>query len=781
MPLSDNYTVLSSAVRLANSGKLTYVARLQAIVDLVFRSFPLSSVAVYLVDEDRRHLTSKITDAAEASPFGCFIPLGEGIAGRCATEKVPVNLAPNSIHPEEWRTGNEAGFIALPLLDEGRLYGVLSLGTPVRNGLSVADHAVLDDLATVLAGVVNSFMISQWADRRTVMMDQIADLVKILNRSLHPDVLVPQVLQACHRVTDSCCTVLRLFPNDNDIPDGIFHKVKYRFRTLLDTFFDIEETCHGRVAATGYPLLTTDLVAEEDIPPSYICVPLLFESRPMGTLTFFGKAGDGIPTSNFNEEERELFFNLATLMANALESGANYRKMVFLTRKNQDKVKELLLLYRVGKVMLSTIKLNELISLVLTALTAGQNPFFDRAMLFLIDEKGQSMQGMFGMTRETAGEGSLLHDEDDQCPWCLPDGVRDELVRQAGSPFCTEVKRTRLPLDPDRNICSRAVVGKRLIHVPDVSREEVLDREFTDRFGITAFVAAPLIAKEQVIGIILVDNTLSGRAMAEDDIRFLQLFANQAGTAIENSILYNRLEAANQELSETQERLIQGERLAAIGEMAASIAHEVKGPLVSIGGFARRLVKKSAPESDEWRCADTIAREVARLENLLTDILSYSKKTTICYTECAIVDIVEDSLALLAHSFQHNKILLTKHFDQGLPFFLGDSQQLKQVFLNLFMNAQEAMKTGGEIEVSVNSANLDGVPAVAVAIRDSGKGIPPEILRNIFNPFFTTKATGTGLGLPIVHRIITNHLGRIDVCNRPSGGAVFTVTLPLHP
>jgi signal transduction histidine kinase len=780
MPLSDKYAVLSSAVRIANSGKFSYEARLQAIVDLIARTFPLHSVAIYLVDEERRYLTRKITDIAEASPSGCCIPVGAGIAGRCALEKMSVTLDADATHPEEWRTGAEAQFVALPLLDDGRLYGVLSLGTREQNRLFQVNRTLLDDLVTVLAGVVNCYIVTQWADRRTVMMEQIADLVKILNRSLHPDVLVPQILQASHRVTDSCCTVLRLFPNDDGIPDGVFHKVKYRFRGWIGTFLDIEEKCHGRVAATGFPQLATDLIADQDIPPSYISVPLLFESRPMGTLTFFGKSGEGAPPSNYNEEERELFFNLAILMANALEGGANYRKMVLLTRKNQDKVKELLLLYRVGKVMLSTIKLNELISLVLTALTAGPTPFFDRAMLFLIDEKGQALQGMFGVSRDFVGEGLLLHEEDEQCAWCLPDGVEEILARQSGSALCAQVRETRLPLDPLKNICSRAVLEKKVIHVPDISREEILDREFTGRFGISEFVAAPLIAKDQVIGILVVDNALSGKTIADDEIRFLQLFSNQAGTAIENSILYSRLESANRDLSETQERLIQGERLAAIGEMAASVAHEVKGPLVSIGGFARRLTRKSVPESDAWRCADTIAREVSRLETLLTDILSYSKKTTICYTECSIVDIVEESLTLVAHSCKENRITIRTNLDGGLPPFLGDSQQLKQVFLNLFMNAQEAMKGGGNIEVSAQSGHLDEVPAVVVVVSDSGKGIPPEILRNIFSPFFTTKATGTGLGLPIVHRIITNHLGRIEVANNPTGGAVFTVTLPLH-
>ena len=781
MPLSDKYTVLSSAVRIANSGKLSYEARLQGIVDLISRSLPLHSVAIYLVDEDRRYLTLKITHGSKSSPSGCCIPFGEGIAGRCAQEKVIVTLENEALHGDEWRSGAEAAFVAIPLLDDGRLYGVLSLGSRERNWFTTVDRTLLDDLVVVLAGVVNSYIIIQWADRRTVMMEQIADLVKILNRSLHPDVLVPQILQASHRATDSCCTILRLFPNDDGIPDGVFHKVKFRFRDQIQMFLQIEESCHVRVASTGFSLLTTDLIADEEIPPSYISVPLLFESRHMGTLTFFGKLGEGGAPGNYNEEERELFSNLATLMANALESGANYRKMVLLARKNEDQVRELLLLYKVGKIMLSTIKVEELISLVLSALTAGPTPYFDRAMLYLIDDKGESIEGMYGVTRETVGEGVLLHDDLDECSWCLPGGVQEILERQSASPFCAEVRRSKLPLDPLKNICSRAVVEKQVIHVTDITREEIIDRGMVELYGSSEFVAAPLIAKDQVIGILLVDNVLSGRGVAEDDIRFLQLFSHQAGTAIENSILYNRLEAANRQLSETQERLIQGERLAAIGEMAASIAHEVKGPLVSIGGFARRLIRKAVPESDEWRCADTIVREVARLENLLTDILSYSKKNTICYTECSMVAILEESLALVAHSFQENRISVRKELDRDAPFFLGDSQQLKQVFLNLFMNAQEAMKGGGEIEVTVRPASLEGCSAVAVVVSDTGKGIPPEILRNIFNPFFTTKATGTGLGLPIIHRIITNHLGRIEAGNGPAGGAVFTVTLPLHP
>jgi signal transduction histidine kinase len=116
------------------------------------------------------------------------------------------------------------------------------------------------------------------------------------------------------------------------------------------------------------------------------------------------------------------------------------------------------------------------------------------------------------------------------------------------------------------------------------------------------------------VGLVIVDNHLTKKNITRDDLRFLQLLLNQAGIAIENSMLYSRIEDANRDFREVQQRLIQGEKLAAIGEMAASIAHELKGPLVSIGGFARRLEQRSAPDSTEWKYAYTIAREVDRLE-----------------------------------------------------------------------------------------------------------------------------------------------------------------------
>ena len=456
-------------------------------------------------------------------------------------------------------------------------------------------------------------------------------------------------------------------------------------------------------------------------------------------------------------------------------------QLSMLSKENDKKLQELSFLYRMSNTMLSTIQLNKLPHLILSALTSGDTPFFDRAMLFLTNERSATMQGMLGVTRQTsAGLINPAAEMEDLLAGRF-DMSEEDMERQRDSEFSCQVRGSRLELNRSRNAASRAVLGKKLILVADTAREKGIDHDFVGRFGIKAFAVAPLMAKDKVVGVVVVDNILSERSISKDDLRFLQLFTNQAGMAIENSILYNRLEDANRSLREAREHLVQGERLSTIGEMATSIAHEIKSPLVSIGGFARRLEKNLPASLIEHQHAATIVREVQRLEKMLTDILSFSRKTTICYSLCTISDIVEESLAILADALDENRVKVYKSYPRKVISLLGDSQQLKQVFLNLLMNAQEAMQNGGELRITVTSARLNGTDAVSVKVADTGGGIPLETLNNIFNSFFTTKEAGTGLGLPIANRIVTNHGGKIQVNNKVGFGVEFNVILPLTP
>ena len=450
----------------------------------------------------------------------------------------------------------------------------------------------------------------------------------------------------------------------------------------------------------------------------------------------------------------------------------------FCCNATDKKLAELALLYQFSTTLLSTIRLNKLTHLILTALTSGSSPLFERAMLFLHNEKSRTLQGMLGVTSETPD--NLIVAGRSANPlssrWDISDDV---IAHQRATDFCNRVRATRIDIDGSCDIINRVMVQNVLCHTGKEGNDNCPACVSFRQLGVTDFAAVPLLSRDKNLGMIAVDNPFSGNPITMEDLRFLQLFANQAGMAVENSILYNRIEEAHSSLRDARERLVRGERMAAVGEMAAKLAHELKNPLITIGGFARRMLKTLVKESREHGYADTISKEVGRLERMLTDILTFSSKPMICfnYTNCDLEEILAECFEICSASLEDNRIRVTTSFSGGPWFVLGDEHQLKQVFLNLILNASDSMKNCGEINVSLTNAVPDK-KSVIVSVSDTGGGIHPDMMKRIFDPFFTTKPQGTGLGLAIVKRILLDHNGAIEAAN-VGQGAVFSVTLPL--
>lgn len=440
-----------------------------------------------------------------------------------------------------------------------------------------------------------------------------------------------------------------------------------------------------------------------------------------------------------------------------------------------NRLAELTLLYQFSNTMLSTIRLNKLIHLILAAITTPSSNLFERAILFLRNEKSNVFQGMLAVTHQLS-EGLQIVGGHDALGsrWDISDEI---ISRQRSTEFCLLVRLTRIEIDSDCALMRHIVSERNLCHSDDTLCQKCPTCHFVRPLCGGSFAAAPLVARETTIGMIVVDNPDSGREISSDNMHFLQLFANQAGMAIENSMLYNRIEDAHLSLRDAQERLLHGERLAAIGEMAANLAHELKNPLITIGGFAGRLLKSLPAETREHRYADTIVSEVSRLEKMLAEILVFSRKPTICFRTCNLEEIIQDCLANCTTAIEDHNIKVL--FSRGSrPWTVsGDENQLKQVFLNLILNSCDAMPEGGQLTLTLEKTSLDGKKVIAT-VEDTGGGIPKEMLPQIFNPFFTTKHHGTGLGLAIANRIILNHFGSIEVHNSAQG-AVFTITLPL--
>ncbi|MDD2899162.1 MAG: ATP-binding protein [Desulfuromonadaceae bacterium] len=443
--------------------------------------------------------------------------------------------------------------------------------------------------------------------------------------------------------------------------------------------------------------------------------------------------------------------------------------------ETDNRLSELTLLYQFSNTMLSTIRINKLTHLILTAITTPSSNLFERSVLFLRNEKSDVLQGMLGITRNQSEGLQIVGGEDPlESRWDISD---DLFSQQRSDQFCSQVRATRIEINDACPLMHQIVTARNLCRSDDTHCHKCDSCGFIRSLCKGQFAAVPLVARETTIGMIVVENPDSNRPISNDNLHFLQLFANQAGMAIENSMLYNRIEDANINLRDARERLLHGERMASIGEMAVNLSHELKNPLITIGGFAGRLLKYLPVDSREHLYAETIYSEVNRLEKMLAEILAFSRKPTICFRSCNLEEVIQDCLANCTTTFEDQNISVSFTCDEQPWDLLGDAHQLKQVFLNLILNACDAMPTGGHMTLALRKPTLDRKVAIAT-VEDTGGGIPKDMLPQIFKPFYTTKHQGTGLGLAIANRIVLNHFGTIEAHNSEYG-AVFTVTLPL--
>jgi two-component system sensor histidine kinase HydH len=243
-----------------------------------------------------------------------------------------------------------------------------------------------------------------------------------------------------------------------------------------------------------------------------------------------------------------------------------------------------------------------------------------------------------------------------------------------------------------------------------------------------------------------------------------------------SSTLTIEVNRKTEELKKSQEKLIHSERLAAVGSVASHVSHEIKNPLIAIGGLAQQL-KRSANLGDrEKEKLDLITKEVSRLEDMLTGVRDFTRPTTPRKIKGAINPLIREVLALMKPIFTDQEIEIQEDLDPHLPEFEFDPEQLKQVILNLIKNAAEAMTAGGRL--GVRSHRLE--QNVFIEISDTGKGISPEHLSNLFRPFFTTKKKGTGLGLAVSYKLVQDHNGDIQVNSEVNQGTRVVVQLPLQ-
>lgn len=236
------------------------------------------------------------------------------------------------------------------------------------------------------------------------------------------------------------------------------------------------------------------------------------------------------------------------------------------------------------------------------------------------------------------------------------------------------------------------------------------------------------------------------------------------------------LAALNRELHDSFEQIKRADRLSAIGQLSASLAHEIRNPLASIDGATNLIESEQTPPEMRTASLAIIRKEVQRLNRLLTNLLDFARPRKPEFQAVRPERLIDGIIALAGHSAQQKGITLRKDVPSAVPAFECDPEQIKQVILNLTINAVQAMTGAGEIVLAARQHDS----SVAISVRDQGPGISDEDLDKIFNPFYTTKDTGTGLGLSVVYQIVNQHGGTVMAERNLEGGMTFSLTIPLN-
>lgn len=302
--------------------------------------------------------------------------------------------------------------------------------------------------------------------------------------------------------------------------------------------------------------------------------------------------------------------------------------------------------------------------------------------------------------------------------------------------------------------------------------------------GLHSTAYIPLVSKGEPVGVMCVSSHVF--EFSPSYLEALTGIGNQIGVAVDNANLYESINTAYQELKEAQEQVLRTEKLASLGKMAASIAHEINNPLAAVLTYIRLMMKvlhkdRFRPErlADFSRYLTTMESEIARCGEIVRNLLAFSRQSSIDMQNHSIEEIIDKTMVLIAHDLAMKNIKTVRDIGAGLPQVCCDFKQIQQVLLNIMGNASEAMAGGGDLTVSARVSSTNGF--VDIMFSDTGQGIPEEDLKNIFEPFFTTKeeGKGVGLGLSVAYGIVARHKGTIEVESEPGKGSVFKVSLPI--
>ncbi|HLO15712.1 MAG TPA: GAF domain-containing protein [Anaerolineales bacterium] len=530
--------------------------------------------------------------------------------------------------------------------------------------------------------------------------------------------------------------VIHLVDEDNKslIPQAIsgFHESE---KFIPNLKMHVGSGVAGQVLREGVTINIADVTTDprflqKDIQPAYrslLVAPIQTASRQLGTISVESEKLDA-----FSEHEAELLEALGNQAAVAIENTS-------LFENTQQSLKEMNALYLINQRLAASLDADILMKEVVNLLQ--QSFHYYHVQVYLISSE-----------------------------------QRDSVLRQGSGDIGTQLKSISHRLLPGEGIVGHVAYTSKPFVTNDVDKVIFFVRNplLPDT---KSELATPIKIDEQVLGVLDIQQ-IPPYTLTESDLQIASAVAEQLAVALQKAQLYANLQTALQHEQTMRSQLVQSERLALMGKLLASVSHELNNPLQTIQNALFLIRDELQHSGNNLEELDIISSEMDRMVMLLERLRStYRPLHPEEFKPVQINDIIEDVYKLISTHLRHKNISFELHPDQNLPPVTGFADHLKQVILNLFINAVEAMPEGGHL--CIDTYMLTASNEVVFSIMDNGMGIEPELLPRIFDPFVTSKDTGTGLGLTITYEIIEQHGGRILAENAPTGGAKFTIWLPI--
>ena len=740
--LIESQALLETSQLLSSSLDLPTI--LQHLVDAAAKLVKQADQAViHLIDEDEAHLLAVAVakpDIHSLSDRMNFRP-GEGVAGIVIASGISINITNASRDPRYIPSKHSdpeiRSLLVAPIKSQEKSIGTLSVHSINPGAFSPGDERLLTTLGNQAGEAIGKAWLLKKEREQRLLSEALNEIAVALGTTLDFTTILDRLLDQIDRVVPYDAASVMLIEGIRTRSERMRRFENYGddlTKKMAELSFNIYEVPQlKQMFETGKPSVIADILPDSKwaqvIPElrSWAGTPILAQGRVIAFFSLHKKEPDFYTPQHI--ERLSAFAGQAALTIQNAQ----------LFETTQRRLKEVNTLYQISQGIAESLERDQMLERV-TSMLQGMFGYY-HVQVYLVDEASGKL---FVHRTPGASHLNLEHQNHILAPG---EGIVGN-VAYTGHPFVTN------------NLNGVA------FHIPE-----------PDFPGAHAELAVPIRTGNRLIGVLDI-LLVPPQLFTDHDLRLMTTVADQLAVGLEKASLYSVLQAALRQEQMARVQLVQAEKLAALGRIVASVAHELNNPLQAIQNALFLVKMEEFPNSQTKDDLETAIKETARMAELITRLReTYRPTTNEEFQSVSINDIVMEVHKLINTHLRHNNIVYKFDPEFNLPSCLLIRDQIKQVLLNICLNAVETMPDAGYLTITTRyDVDTNGI---SIKISDTGPGIDAEVLPYVFDPFVTTKEGGTGLGLAISYDIIRHHMGKIEVESKPGKGTTFFIWLPL--